>query len=37
MMMISHPPRAEYLLTDKGRLLGPVLKALLEWGRRNAG
>jgi len=31
----QHPPRAEYLLTDKGRQLGPVLKALLEWGRRH--
>jgi DNA-binding HxlR family transcriptional regulator len=32
----QHPPRAEYLLTEKGRQLGPVLKALLEWGRRHA-
>jgi DNA-binding HxlR family transcriptional regulator len=31
----QHPPRAEYLLTDKGRQLGPVLKALFEWGRKN--
>ena len=31
----QHPPRAEYVLTDKGRQLGPVLKALLEWGRRH--
>ena len=29
----QHPPRAEYLLTAKGRALGPVLKALLNWGR----
>jgi DNA-binding HxlR family transcriptional regulator len=29
----QHPPRAEYLLTAKGRALGPVLKALLDWGR----
>jgi DNA-binding HxlR family transcriptional regulator len=28
----SHPPRYEYLLTDKGRALGPVLKALHNWG-----
>jgi DNA-binding HxlR family transcriptional regulator len=28
----QHPPRAEYLLTEKGRALGPVLKALLAWG-----
>jgi|HubBroStandDraft_6_1064221.scaffolds.fasta_scaffold1492954_1 DNA-binding HxlR family transcriptional regulator len=31
----QHPPRAEYLLTPKGRALGPVLKALLEWGRNH--
>jgi DNA-binding HxlR family transcriptional regulator len=29
----QHPPRAEYLLTPKGRALDPVLKALLDWGR----
>ena len=29
----QHPPRAQYLLTAKGRALGPVLKALLDWGR----
>ena len=28
----DHPPRAEYLLTDKGRSLGPILKALRQWG-----
>jgi len=28
----SHPPRYEYLLTDKGRALGPVVKALYDWG-----
>jgi DNA-binding HxlR family transcriptional regulator len=32
----QHPPRAEYLLTEKGRALGPVLKGLLEWGRAHA-
>src|ERR1044071_6266527 len=31
----QHPPRAEYVLTGKGRELGPVLKWLLEWGRRH--
>jgi len=31
----QHPPRAEYLLTDKGNDLRPVLRALLEWGRRH--
>ena len=30
----DHPPRSEYRLTDKGRLLGPVLKALREWGTK---
>lgn len=32
----EHPPRLEYLLTEKGKSLGPVLKALREWGRRRA-
>lgn len=31
----EHPPRAEYFLTDKGRELGPALKALLVWGQKN--
>lgn len=31
----EHPPRAEYSLTAKGRELGPVLKALKEWGQRH--
>src|SRR5262245_49530021 len=26
----DHPPRAEYVLTDKGRTLGPLLKMLLD-------
>jgi DNA-binding HxlR family transcriptional regulator len=30
----AHPPRFEYLLTEKGRALGPVLKALHGWGER---
>jgi DNA-binding HxlR family transcriptional regulator len=30
----KHPPRYEYLLTDKGKALGPVLKALYAWGER---
>jgi DNA-binding HxlR family transcriptional regulator len=29
-----HPPRFEYALTDKGKALGPVLKALYAWGER---
>ena len=28
----QHPPRFEYFLTDKGKALGPVLKALYNWG-----
>ncbi len=34
-MYAEHPPRAEYVLTDKGRELGPVLKALRAWGERH--
>jgi len=30
----SHPPRYEYVLTDKGKALGPVLKALYTSGER---
>lgn len=32
----EHPPRAEYLLTEKGRTLGPILKALMDWGQKYA-
>ncbi|MDH4153195.1 MAG: helix-turn-helix transcriptional regulator [Nitrospira sp.] len=28
----DHPPRLEYHLTEKGRDLGPVLRALKKWG-----
>lgn len=28
----DHPPRSEYLLTEKGRTLGPILRALRQWG-----
>jgi DNA-binding HxlR family transcriptional regulator len=31
----EHPPRAEYVLTDKGRTLGPLLKMLLDWGTKH--
>jgi DNA-binding HxlR family transcriptional regulator len=31
----QHPPRFEYFLTAKGKELGPVLKALHDWGERN--
>lgn len=28
----DHPPRFEYVLTEKGRTLGPIIKALRDWG-----
>ena len=28
----QHPPRAEYVLTEKGEALRPITKALKEWG-----
>jgi len=28
------PPRAEYVLTAKGRDLGPILAAMRNWGRK---
>jgi DNA-binding HxlR family transcriptional regulator len=31
----QHPPRAEYVLTAKGRELGPVLRALKGWGAKH--
>ena len=30
----DHPPRAEYLLTDKGLDLRPVLRTLRVWGEK---
>jgi DNA-binding HxlR family transcriptional regulator len=30
----DHPPRSEYLLTEKGRDLFPVLVTLMQWGDR---
>jgi DNA-binding HxlR family transcriptional regulator len=32
----EHPPRLEYHLTEKGKSLGPVLKALRAWGQQHA-
>jgi len=32
----QHPPRYEYSLTEKGKALVPVLKALYAWGERYA-
>src|SRR5229473_3870232 len=31
----EHPPRAEYILTDKGKELGTVVGALAVWGSRH--
>jgi len=31
----EHPPRLEYVLTDKGKSLGPVVKALRDWGSKH--
>jgi DNA-binding HxlR family transcriptional regulator len=31
----DHPPRAEYLLTEKGKELGHVVGALAVWGSRH--
>jgi len=29
-----NPPRAEYVLTPKGRDLGPIVAAMRNWGRK---
>jgi DNA-binding HxlR family transcriptional regulator len=31
----QHPPRAEYLLTEKGQELRAVVRAMKEWGKRH--
>jgi len=31
----DHPPRANYLLTEAGRELRPLLKIMKEWGERH--
>src|SRR5487761_2424069 len=31
----QHPPRHEYLLTERGRDFRPVLLAMLAWGNRH--
>jgi DNA-binding HxlR family transcriptional regulator len=30
----QHPPRADYMLTDKGRELGPIIRAMRDWGKK---
>lgn len=30
----EHPPRSEYFLTEKGRELGPILRAMRKWGEQ---
>ena len=29
------PPRVEYSITEKGQSLGPILKAMADWGLQN--
>ena len=31
----EHPPRAEYVLTPKGRELGPIVRAMRDWGEKH--
>jgi DNA-binding HxlR family transcriptional regulator len=31
----DRPPRLEYVRTDKGKSLGPIVKAMRDWGTRN--
>jgi DNA-binding HxlR family transcriptional regulator len=32
----DRPPRADYILTEKGEALRPVVRALRDWGERHA-
>ena len=32
----DRPPRLEYVLTDKGKSLGPILKVMRDWGAKHA-
>jgi DNA-binding HxlR family transcriptional regulator len=31
----DHPVRLEYRLTDRGKSLGPIMKALRDWGTKH--
>ncbi|MEW8237493.1 MAG: winged helix-turn-helix transcriptional regulator, partial [Candidatus Thiodiazotropha taylori] len=31
----THPVRYEYILTAKGRELGPILKSMVAWGEKH--
>jgi DNA-binding HxlR family transcriptional regulator len=31
----ERPARLEYVLTDKGKSLGPVVKAMRDWGNKH--
>ena len=33
----EHPPRAEYLLTDKGREMHGIISAMRDWGAKFGG
>jgi DNA-binding HxlR family transcriptional regulator len=34
-MYQDNPPRAEYILTDAGRDIGPILKSIRKWGEKH--
>jgi DNA-binding HxlR family transcriptional regulator len=36
-LYIEHPPRLEYVLTDKGKSLGPIVKSMRDWGNKHLG
>jgi len=31
----DRPPRLEYVLTDKGKSLGPIVKSMRDWGMKH--